>query len=224
MRMKLNVILLLILSILLSCGAGCTDSGRFAGSGKASTLGYGGEFTTALTSNVNARVGLNALDLDFDDKEVDDIEYDLEIELRSFSALVDWYVFNDSFRISGGIISMNHELDLDARPTTNEQIGDTSYTPAQIGTLSGSVEVEDVAPYVGIGWGNPLTHDKRWGFTCDFGVAFINSPDVSLSANGSLASDPAFQADMAKERDEIEDDWDSFKYYPVIAVSFFYRF
>ena len=222
--MKLNVILLLILSILLSCGAGCTDSGRFAGSGKVSTLGYGGEFTGAVTSNVNARVGLNALDLDFDDKEVDDIEYDLEIELRSFSALVDWYVFNDSFRISGGIISMNHALDLDARPTTNEQIGDTSYTPAEIGTLSGSVDVQDIAPYVGIGWGNPLTHDKRWGFTCDVGVAFINSPDVSLSANGSKASNPAFRADMAKEREEIEDDWDSFKYYPVLAVSFFYRF
>jgi len=224
MRMKLNVILLLILSILLSGGAGCTDSGRFAASGKASTLGLGGEFTTAVASNINARVGFNKLDLDFDDKEIDDIEYDLGLDFRSFSALLDWYVFNDSFRISGGIISMDHEFDLDGRPTANEQIGDTSYTPAEIGTLSGSVEVDDVAPYVGIGWGNPLTHNERWGFTCDFGVAFTNSPDVALSANGSLASNPAFQADMAKERDEMEDDLDSFKFYPVIAVSFFYRF
>ena len=57
-----------------------------------------------------------------------------------------------------------------------------------------------------------------------FGVAFTNSPDVALSANGTLASDPAFKANLAKEVDEIEDDLKSFKSYPVIAVSFFYRF
>ena len=222
--MKLNAILLLILSILLSCGAGCTDSGKYAVSGKASTLGLGGEFTGQVIPNINARVGYNRLDLDFDDREMDDIEYDLGIDFRSFSALVDWHAFEDDFRISAGFLSMNHEIELDARPTNSEEIGDTTYEPDEIGTLSGSVDVDGIAPYIGIGWGNPLTNNRRWGFTCDFGVAFTNSPDVSLSTNGTLASDPAFQANLEKERNEIEDDLESYKFYPVIALSFFYRF
>jgi len=223
MRKKLNAILLLILSILLSCGAGCTDTGRYAVSAKTSTLGLGGEFTTAVTSNINARVGINALDVDFDDVEIEDVEFDLGVDLSSYSALVDWHVFDGSFRISGGIISIDNDIDLEARPTENIEIGDVYFTPAEAGTLYGSIENDEVAPYVGIGWGNPLTHHRRWGFTCDFGVAFTSSPDVTLAARGGTKP-PGFDAELAKLKGDIEDFFDKFELYPVIAVSFFYRF
>ncbi|HCO96704.1 MAG TPA: hypothetical protein DIU00_22660 [Phycisphaerales bacterium] len=215
------------MSVLLSCGAGCQDSGKYAVSGKASTLGLGGEFTTAVRSDINARVGLNMLDFDIDEEEIEDIEYDIELDFSSFSALADWYVFNGSFRISGGVISMDHEVDLRARGASGEteEIGDIEYDWDDIGTLSGCVEIDDVAPYVGIGWGNPLTSSRRWGFTCDLGVAFTSSPDVKLSANAlNPAIADALSADLEKERKDIEDDLDKFELYPVIAVSFFYRF
>lgn len=222
--MKLNVILLLILSILLTFGTGCTDTGRYAVSGKTSTLGLGGEFTTAVTSNVNARVGLNALDIDLDE-EIEDVEFDLGIELSSFSALADWYVFNNSFRISGGIISMDNEVDLKATGPSGElqEIGDVEYDWSEIGTLYGSIESDDVAPYIGIGWGNPLTHHKRWGFTCDFGVAFSDSPDVTLEARGGTHP-PGFDEELAKQKSDIEEFFDDFDIYPIIAINFFYRF
>jgi len=224
MGRKFNLLILLTLSVLLSFGAGCQDTGRFAVSGKGGTLGMGGDFTTGITNNINARVGLNMLDIDFDEEEIDDVEYDLGIDMYSFSALVDWHIFNDSFRISGGFISMNNEIDLDARPTTSEEIGGTIYTSDEIGTLSGNVDIDGLAPYVGIGWGNPLTHNKRWGFTCDIGVALTDSPDVALAATGTLASDPTFLADLEQERKDIEDDMDSLKFYPVISLGLFYRF
>jgi hypothetical protein len=223
--MKRNAILLLTLSILLSCGAGCTDTGRYAVSAKTSTLGLGGEFTTAVTSNINARVGINALDVDFDDQEIENVDFDLGIDLSSYSVLADWYVFDNSFRLSGGIISMDNEVDLEARGPSGEkvEIGDVEYDWNQIGSLSGSIESDEVAPYVGIGWGNPLTHSRRWGFTCDFGVAFTSSPDVTITATSDIK--PAgFDEELAKLKGDIEDFFDKFKLYPVIAVSFFYRF
>jgi len=222
MRKKLNAILLLILLVLLSCGAGCTDSGRFAVSGKTGTLGLGGEFTTAVTPKINARIGINTLDLDLED-ELDDIEYDIGLDFSSFSALLDWHIFDSPFRISGGVLSMNHNLDLYASATGEQEIGGFTYDWSEIGTLSGSVEIDNVAPYVGIGWGNPLTGDQSLGFTCDFGVAFAGSPDVALSATG-MASDPVFQANLERERRDIEDELEDFKFYPVISISFFYRF
>jgi len=115
MRMKLNAILLLILSVLLFCGTGCTDSGKYAVSLKSSTLGLGGEFTTGVVSKVNARVGINMLDYDLDEQEMDDIEYDFGIDFSSITALADWYVFDNSFRISGGVLSMDHQFNLDGR-------------------------------------------------------------------------------------------------------------
>ena len=74
-----------------------------------------------------------------------------------------------------------------------------------------------------IGWSNPLTHHRRWGFTCDFGVAFTSSPDVTLATRGGTKP-PGFDAELAKLKGDIEDFFDKFELYPVIAVSFFYRF
>jgi hypothetical protein len=207
-----------------SCGAGCQDTGRFAVSGKSGTLGVGAELTTKLATDINARVGLNMLDFNYDD-ELDDVEYDLGIDLSSFSALVDWHIFDDSFRISGGFISMNNEISMDARPTENVEIGDITYSPAEIGTLKGSVDIDGLSPYVGIGWGNPFAGNRRWGFTLDLGVAFTDSPDASLtSVGGSKSSDQDLLDELEKERKDIEDDLDSFKFYPVISFGLFFRF
>ena len=222
-KMRLNSILLFILSIFLFYGAGCTDTGRYAVSGKASTLGLGGEFTTAIKPDINVRVGINALDVDLDDEEIEDVDFDVGVDLSSFSALLDWYVFNGSFRLSGGIISMDNEIDLEARPAENIKIGDVYFTPEEVGTLYGNIENDEVVPYVGIGWGNPLTAGRRWGFTCDFGVAFTSSPDVTIDARGGIEPE-GFDEELAKLQGDIEDFCDDFRLYPVIALSFFYRF
>jgi hypothetical protein len=209
--------------MLLACGAGCADTGKYAISAKGSTLGLGGEFTTAIKPDINARVGYNMLDVDIDDTEVEDVDFDIGVDFSSFTALADWYVFNGSFRLSGGIVSMDHEIDLDARPNEPIEIGDKTYLPSEVGTLYGSVDVDDVAPYVGIGWGNPLTSSRRWGFTCDFGVIFSDTPDVTLYAVGG--TEPAgFQEELEKQRKDVEDFFEDLKIYPVVAVSFFWRF
>jgi len=223
MREKSIAIVSLVLSALALGGAGCAESGGLAVGAKAGTLGLGGELTTGIASDINARFGLNTFDYDFDD-EFDGVEYDVGLNFSSFSALVDWHVFGDSFRVTAGLLSMNHELDLDGTPTGSEEIGGTVYSAADIGTLSGDVEIDGLAPYIGIGWGNPLNSSRRWGFYCDLGVAFTDSPDVALSANGTLASDPAFQADLARERADIEDDLEPFKLYPVLSLGLYYRF
>lgn len=224
MGKKLSAILLLILTALLSCGGGCADSGGLAIAGKASTLGLGGELTTGITSNINARVGMNVLDLDLDE-EIDDVEYDIGLDFSSFSALVDWYVFDGSFRITGGVVSMNHEICLEGTGSPGEtvEIGDVTYTWADVGILSGSIEVDDLVPYVGIGWGDPLNPNKRWGFYCDFGVVFTGSPDVDLTASRAGAI-PGLPAELARERNDIKDELEPFEFYPVISLGLFFQF
>jgi len=200
------------------------DSGRFAVSAKPiSTLGLGVEGTARILPKLNARLGINYYPYTYDEEE-DDVDYDIDMNLFSGSALLDWHPFAGVFRISAGLVLNRNELDMEARPTGFVEIGDQEYAPAEVGTLSGDVDFRSVAPYVGIGWGNAVGEDKRWGFVCDLGIVFQGSPDADLAATGPIASDPTFQADLAKEEENLEDDLDFFKYYPVISFGISYKF
>jgi hypothetical protein len=90
--------------------------------------------------------------------------------------------------------------------------------------MTGKVDLKGMAPYIGIGWGNLIGRGRRWGFYTDLGVAFADSPDVVLRANGTMAADPTFQADLAKEARDIQDDLDDLEVYPVISVGLYFRF
>ncbi len=220
---KDNIILFLSLFTLSLYAGGCADPGGFGVTGKVGTLGVGGEITTRVLLNVNSRIGFNQSDLDFD-REIEDVDYDVDVDLRSFSALLDWHVFLDSFRVSVGALVNKNEIYMDARSATAVEIGGVMYTPAEAGVLKGSVDWDDIAPYFGIGWGDALDSSKRFGLTFDIGVAYIRSPNVNLTANGTLSADPAFRASLARERRDIEKELGAFKYYPVISAGLFFRF
>ncbi|MFC1634244.1 hypothetical protein ACFL5Z_05335 [Planctomycetota bacterium] len=104
------------------------------------------------------------------------------------------------------------------------ELAKTAATDTRVDTLSGRGGINYAAPYIGIGWGNLIGRDRRWGFYSDFGVAFVDSPDVVLRANGTPATDPAFQADLAKEAKDITEDLEDFEVYPVISVGLCFLF
>lgn len=50
------------------------------------------------------------------------------------------------------------------------------------------------------------------------------SPEVTKLTTSGMLSDPELQADIQRERDEIEDDIDGYKYYPIVQLSLGYAF
>jgi len=205
--------------------AAWSQSGRLALAAKAGTLGLGGELSVNVLTDLNCRFGATVLDVGFD-SQVADIDYDFDLDLQAFPLMVDWYPFDDAFHISAGIILNETDIGLDAEYAGLVTIGNVTYPGNQVGILSGDLSFDPVAPYIGIGWGNAFGSRRRWGFMTDFGVAFIGSPDVSLTATGPLAvaADPAFLANLAREQEDLEDDLSDFKVYPVLSVSLFLRF
>ncbi len=224
MKKGFFAVVLFTLSFLFIIGTGCQDSGTIAVSGKAGTTGLGGEVTLGLLTDLNVRAGINQLNFDTDE-DIDDVKYDLGVDFESMSGLLDWYIFDNSFHLTGGLYSLNHEICLDATPTASVEIGDIYYDVSEIGMLRGKADVDGLSPYFGIGWGNPMQSNRRWGFTLDLGVIFTDSPDVSLSSyGGSLSSDSTFLAELEKERKKIEDDLDPIQFYPVATLGLFIRF
>lgn len=220
---RTGVILLALAGILLSgshAGAALED---WAIGAKAGTLGIGGEIVTDIVPDVYIRGSFQWLDFGFD-AEFDDIDYDVDVEFLNPMLVLDWYPFSGGFRISAGVLFNGSTIDLEATSDEPVEIGGTLYNPSEFGSIVGESDFDDVAPYVGIGFGNPLSSAGHWGFTADAGVAFIGSPNVSLRATGPFADNAGLLADLAEEEEEIEDDLDHLRLYPVLSFTLYYRF
>ncbi len=137
--------------------------------------------------------------------------------------MIDLHPFGGGFRISGGARISENRVVLAATPTQTVEIGDEEFTPAEIGTLSGSVEPNSLAPTATVGWGGGLTKGLKLGV--DIGVMLQGSPELeNFSTTGTLRNDPDFVLALADEEVEIEDDIKFLKFYPVVQLSIGYRF
>jgi hypothetical protein len=153
----------------------------------------------------------------------DDIDYDGHLKLSSYGLMADLYPMGNGFRISAGARIDNNKVRLRATPTGDVEVGDDTYTAAEVGVLSGHVKASDFAPALTIGWGGGISRGVKLGV--ELGALFQGSPRVhDLHATGTLASDPDFQASLRDEEKEIEDDIDQYKVYPILQVSLGYAF
>jgi hypothetical protein len=191
--------------------------------------GLGADLDIGLTESLNLRLGYNWLGYD-DTLEDTDVTYDAELEVNSFSAMLDWHIFGGGFRLSAGAFSAGPTLAVIGKPTGGEyEIGDGLYDAADIGDLRGEIEVGDsISPYFGIGYGNVAKGKSRVTFLFDLGVIYTDTPVVSLTARCGTAlsaQDCAdLQSDVQKEIAEIEEDAKDFEFYPVINIGIGIRF
>jgi hypothetical protein len=186
------------------------------------TLGIGPQVAFRPNAHFGVRANAGFLSVSRD-QEVDDIDYDGELDLNSYGAMLDWFPTGGGLRISLGGRVNNTEIELVGRPTTSVTVGNTTYTPQQIGTLSGTVTTDDFAPLLTIGYGGTLAE----GFTigAEIGVLWQGEPEIGdLRSTGLLASTPQLQADIEREEREIEDDLSDYDMWPILQVEFLYRF
>lgn len=202
-------------------------AGSVAAGAKIGTLGAGADLSLQVASSLNARLGIQGLSYDADRTE-SGIDYNADLKLFSGLVTADWFPFQNGFRFSPGLAANGNELDLNGRLEAGRtvDIGGTPYTVDEVGSLNGNVDFNSLAPYLGLGWGNPFGAEGNWSFSCDLGVVFQGSPNVTLTATGDPAviNNPVFQAELEAERRELEDDLDAFKYYPVVSIGVTYRF
>jgi hypothetical protein len=205
-----------LISLLASANAAAAEFGVGI---KGGLLGYGPEGTLGLSQYFNVRLGQNSYSYQTEMDE-DDISYDGELDWKTTALLLDWHPFGGTFRLTAGLVNNRNTIQLTATPTSNQVIGGTTYTPAQIGTLSGDVSFKRNVPFFGLGWGNAVGKGWPVGVNFEIGVLKQGSPSVSLSSSSGIVS----QADLDAEARQTEDDMKDFDIYPVIALGLSYRF
>jgi hypothetical protein len=206
----------------LATAPAIAQEGQWAAGVTGGSLGIGPQLSYRPNDHIGLRVNAAWLGVSRDE-EIDDIDYDGDLDLNSFGALLDWYPTGGGFRVSIGGRINNTETGIVGRPTTSVTVGGTTYTPQQIGTLSGTVTTDDFAPQLTIGYGGAVA--KGFTLGAEIGVLWQGQPRIdNLRATGLLASTPQFQADIQREEQEIENELDDYELWPILQVEFLYRF
>jgi hypothetical protein len=185
-------------------------------------LGLGLEYSHTFGDRLALRGAVYGSQAGFDGDE-SDIEYTFDVIWDSIAIGLDLHPGKGPFRLSGGYLKNENRLEAVSRPTTPEEIGDTTYTPAQIGTLNGLVTFDDSAAYAGLGW-DWSRKDSGFGVSLDLGLVSQGDASVDLTSTGTAASNPLFQQDLAAEEVEIEEDLEDADVVPYLTLGFVFRF
>lgn len=211
-------------SVLLLLGASTSIASadqEFSAGIRAGTLGLGIEGSWKPLRYLDIRVGGNTFTYD-DNGPQAGIDYEQELTLETFYLTVN-VLFDDSpMRITLGGYANGNELYMFNSSMQDQDIGGVTYAGAGIGTLTSTTTFNSTSPYFGIGY--DFTIRGKLGMNVDVGVLWQDEPIVELTADGTLAGDPGFQASLEAERRELENEFKEFKVWPVLQLSVVYRF
>jgi len=185
---------------------------------KAGTLGIGVDVTGRLTSWLSVRGSASGFEIT-EDIDESDIEYEADLEVGAYGILIDLHPFKGDFRLTAGLMENKNRIDLTARATDDLEIGNTTYTPAQVGTLTGEATFEERVSYFGIGFGNAARGPGRLRLVLDLGVLMQGSADVELATTSAQVS----AVDFEIEESELEEDAADYEFWPVLAIGFSLR-
>lgn len=217
---KLSKRALLLLALFTFSANATADDNIWLGV-KAGTLGIGIEATWRPIDWVDLRLGANKYDYSETGAQAG-INYDATLKLKTYYATANFRFPLSPFRLTAGIYSNSNEITMTSIDTPTFNIGGTTYTSTEVGTLTSDTSWDSTSPYFGAGFDFELF--SKIGLTFDFGVLWQGDPKVSMTATGALAGAQAFLDDLEAERAELADEVDVLKAYPVVSLGFNFSF
>lgn len=180
-------------------------------------LGY----SHALNSSFNLRADYMTMGNQDKTSNQSGTEYKAKIDLSRTALLADWFPFQGSFRLTGGVTFNQMNVDLKANSSGQKvDINGKPYTLVAGDSMTVQVKMPSTTPYIGFGFGHQSTQ-KGWGFHSDIGV-IIGSFSVSEKRTGQLAAVP--QSDVDKELADVRDGVSKLKVLPQVTLGVSYRF
>jgi hypothetical protein len=184
------------------------------------TMGLGADVGISVNDRVGVRVGANLFPIT-PSITLADIKYEFDIPSPQLTAMVDLFLVG-GLRLSGGARLSTEDPGATGTLLSSVDIGNVTYTAADVGTLSAVVATNELAPYLGIGFGNIAK--RGLGFILDFGLAFHGKPEAQLAASGPISTDPTFQTELQREEVAFEDDINWVRFYPVVSIGVSFGF
>ena len=206
-------------SVTLALEAGATPVGISLGVG---SLGPGASVSYSAHPKLNVRLGVNRFDQDFD-LEVEEIDYQGEVQLKTVTAMLDWHPWASGFRFSAGLVRNANQITGSAKPANGSiEFNGQTIDLADAGRVDAEVDFNPTVPYLGLGWGNAAKGGGLSFFT-DLGVMFQGRPNVDITVE-HLAEAGLDQSDVDAEIENMKDEVESYGgLYPVVTIGIAYN-
>ena len=149
----------------------------------------------------------------------DNIRYSGDLKLQDAGLYLDYQPSRAvGIAVVAGFQSSLRRLGLLGTPATSFVINGVTYTPAQVGVLTGQVQLTKVTPYLGLSLRKHLT--EHLFLKADFGAAFGSQPKTTLTASGAGVS----LIDLTAEAAKVSREASHFKTYPLATIGLGYSF
>jgi hypothetical protein len=180
------------------------------------TFGLGGEVALQLTERLVVRGGLGISPLE---PGVTFSGVDVSLKMPTvYNVGLDLYL-NGAVRVGGGIMFRRRDPEVTGDFSAPQEIGGTTFTPQEIGMLTGVIASNRKAPYVLIGFGRHTAPGV--GLFLDLGFAFMGDPTVRLGARDGTLSDGAdpLMSALQQEAMEFEADMRGYlRFWPILSL------
>lgn len=220
-----------LLSLVLLCVAlpATAGSSGVAASLDLSNAGIGLGLVAEFTPVLNGRLGYRGGSFDADIEGEESLNYSTDFKLSNVFGLLDFYPLQGRrFHVTAGAVHNGSDVRVEAtcRNPSDCEVGGLPVIGGgvTIGTLTGDVDFRSTAPYLSLGWGNPLADQTGWSFRLEAGAMFLGEPSVELTSSGSCQSNAACRAALEQEERRLEEDAEDYEIYPVVNLTLSYRF
>jgi hypothetical protein len=203
----------------------------------ANTLGAGIEVATPLSHSFGLRGQGNFFSFDYL-FNIDGVDYDSRLNLRSGGLSLDWYPTHRSFRISPGVLYYKNNLTaISSVPAGNYfELGSQGFINSVDDPLNGNASVifpHHIAPMVTVGFNLIGKRESHFSMPLELGIAYTGAAKIDVTLNGTACtSDGCFtfannqeaQESLQAEIKKLNNDLESYPIYPIVSVGFAYRF
>ncbi len=189
----------LVAAMLLATNAHAQDKKLFnhlAIGAEVGTTGWGFEAAMPLTHYVTFRTGFTTLprfnvnfDIDYTTKGVEkNVDVRGRVHMSDYKLLADIYPFkHSSFHVTGGFYAGLPDLGtvhntglLEVDEGEGLEIGDVFVRPDETGTVHLKLQTKSFKPYVGLGFGRPISSKHKTSVAFDLGVMFWGKPALKV--------------------------------------------
>lgn len=189
----------LVAAMLLATNAHAQDKKLFnhlAIGAEVGTTGWGFEAAMPLTHYVTFRTGFTTLprfnvnfDIDYTTKGVErNVDVKGRVHMSDYKLLADIYPFkHSSFHVTGGFYAGLPDLGtvhntglLEVDEGEGLEIGDVFVRPDETGTVHLKLQTKSFKPYVGLGFGRPISSKHKTSVAFDLGVMFWGKPALKV--------------------------------------------
>ncbi|MEO6524577.1 MAG: hypothetical protein ABIN91_23030 [Mucilaginibacter sp.] len=188
---------------------------------QAGTQGVGADLRYGLFKRLSLRAGASFIPVSKDNLiTLPGFKSDNTASINFYNAhlLADFVPFKGmrGFRLVGGAAYLYKASGaLAVTPVGNYTYGNSTYTPADIGTLNMDVSWKGIAPYAGIGLFKSFPN-HFFNFNLDLGTYYLTQPSTHVVGTGVLSPNNQLEP-------QFNDNLKEYRWLPVIQLNFNFR-